>query len=97
MAGSETETAGVMGKLKETTGLEAEIVVGTEGGVDTEAGMDSESTADRSGAGAGAEVSASGLAIGGGGYRDQRQCGGGGKGTSWFNCGNDSAGECGGE
>ena len=52
MVGSETETAGVMGKSKEMTGLEAETVVGMEGGVDTEAGMDSESTADQSGAGA---------------------------------------------
>ena len=55
--GSETETAGVTGKLKETTGLEAEMVVGTESGADTEAGMDSESTADQSGAGAGAKAS----------------------------------------
>ena len=47
-AGSETETAGVMGKSKETAGSEAEMVVGTESGVDTEVGMDSESTADRS-------------------------------------------------
>ena len=40
--GSEMETVGVMGKLKETAGSEVETVVGTESGVDTEAGMDSE-------------------------------------------------------
>ena len=57
MAGSEMETVGVMGKSKETAGLEAETVVGMESGVDTEAGMDLESTADQSGAGAAAEVS----------------------------------------
>ena len=49
MAGSEIETAGVTGKSKETAGLEAETVAGTESGVDIEVGMDSESTADRSG------------------------------------------------
>ena len=57
-AGSEMETAGVMGKSKETAGSEAETVVGTESGVDTEVGTDSESTVDRIRAGAGAEVSA---------------------------------------
>ena len=46
--GSETETAGVMGKSKETVDSEAEMVSGTESGVDTEVGMDSKSTADRS-------------------------------------------------
>ena len=51
------ETVGVMGKSKETAGSEAEMVAGTESGVDTEAGMNSESTADRSGAGVGAEAS----------------------------------------
>ena len=56
-AGSEMETAGVTGKSKETAGLEAETVAGTESGADTEVGMDSESTADQSGAGAGAEAS----------------------------------------
>ena len=50
------ETVGVMGKLKETAGSEAETVVGTEGGVDTAVGMDLESTVDRSGAVAGAEA-----------------------------------------
>ena len=48
-AGSEMEMAGVTGKSKETMGSEAETVVGTESGVDTEVGMDSKSTADRSG------------------------------------------------
>ena len=57
MAGSEMETAGVMGKLKETADLEAETMAGTESGADTDAGMDSESRVDRSGAGAGAEAS----------------------------------------
>ena len=67
MVGSETETVGVTGKLKETMGLESETVVGTESGVDTEAGMDSESTVDRSGAGAGAEASVRcAIVIGGG-------------------------------
>ena len=66
-AGLETETAGVTGKLKETTGSEAEMVVGTESGADTEAGMDSESTADQSGAGVGAEASARCAIASGGG------------------------------
>ena len=57
MAGSEMETAGVTGKLKETAGSEAEMVAGMESGADTEVGMDLESTADQSGAGAGAEAS----------------------------------------
>ena len=48
-AGLEMETAGAMGKSKETVGSEAETVAGMESGVDTEVGMDSESTADRSG------------------------------------------------
>ena len=47
-AGLEMETVGVMGKSKETAGSEVEMVVGTDSGVDTEVGMDSESTADRS-------------------------------------------------
>ena len=51
------ETAGVMGKSKETVGSEAEMVVGMEGGAETEVGMDSKSTVDRSGAVAGAEAS----------------------------------------
>ena len=55
--GSEMETAGVMGKLKETVGLEVEMVVGMESGVDNEVGMDSKSRSDRSRAVAGAEVS----------------------------------------
>ena len=55
---TETEMAGVMGKSKETAGLEAEMVVGMESGVDTEAGMDLELTADWSGGVVGAEVSA---------------------------------------
>ena len=75
--GSEMETAGVMGKSKETAGLKAETVAGTESGADSEVGTDSESTADRSRAGARAKASArctiaSGLAIDGGGYRYQR-------------------------
>ena len=66
-AGSEMETAGVMGKSKETAGSEAETVAGTESGVDTEVGTDSESTADRSGAVAGAEASVRcAIATGGG-------------------------------
>ena len=48
-AGSEMETAGATGKLKETADSEAEMMAGTESGADTDAGMDSESTADRSG------------------------------------------------
>ena len=58
MAGLETEAVGVTGKLKYMVGLEVEMVAGMESGVDTEAGMDLESTADWSGAVAGAEVSA---------------------------------------
>ena len=66
-AGLETETVGVMGKSKEMMGLEAEMVVGTESGADTDAGMDSESTADQSGAGVGAEASTRcAIATGGG-------------------------------
>ena len=65
--GSEMEMAGVTGKLKETAGSEAEMVAGTESGADTDAGMDSELTADRSGAGAGAEASVRcAIMIGGG-------------------------------
>ena len=48
-AGSEMEMAGVMGKSREMVGSEAEMVPGTESGADTEVGMDSKSTADRSG------------------------------------------------
>ena len=55
--GSESELAGAMGKLKETSGSEAETVVGMESGVDTEVGMDLKSTADQSRAVAGAEAS----------------------------------------
>ena len=51
-------TAGVTGKSKETVGSEAEMVSGTESGADTEVGMDSKSTADRSRVGAEAEASA---------------------------------------
>ena len=67
MAGLEMETVGVMGKSKEMMGLEAEMVVGTESGADTDAGMDSESTADQSGAVAGAEASARCAIASGGG------------------------------
>ena len=56
-AGSEMETVGVMGKLKETADSEAEMMAGMESGADTDAGMDSESRVDRSGAVAGAEAS----------------------------------------
>ena len=38
--GSEMETAGVMGKSKETVGLEVETVAGMESGADTAAGTD---------------------------------------------------------
>ena len=71
-AGSEMEPVGVTGKLKETADSEAEMMVGTEGGADTDAGMDSESRVDRSRVVAGAEVSTSGLVINGGGYRYRR-------------------------
>ena len=47
MVGSETETAGVTGKSKETAGSEAETVAGMESGVDTEVRMDLKSTADQ--------------------------------------------------
>ena len=57
MEGSEMETAGVMGKSKETADLEAETVVGTECGVDTEVGMHSKLTADWSRVVVGAEAS----------------------------------------
>ena len=50
-------TAGVTGKSKETVGFEVEMVSGTESGADTEVGMDSKSTADRSGVGVEAKVS----------------------------------------
>ena len=49
MVGSEMETAGVMGKSKETVGLEVETVVGMEGGVDTKVGTDLKLTVDMSG------------------------------------------------
>ena len=71
MAGSEMETAGATGKSKETADSEAETMAGMEGRVDTDAGIDSESRVDRSGAVAGAEASAR-CAIDGGGYRDRR-------------------------
>ena len=58
MVGLETETVGVMGKLKETAGSEVETVEGMECGVDTEAGMDSELTANWSGVVVGAKASA---------------------------------------
>ena len=67
MAGSEMEMVGVMGKSKETAGSEVEMVVGAESRVDTEVGMDSESTADQSGAVAGAEASARCAIVTGGG------------------------------
>ena len=57
MAGSEMETAGVTGKLKETADSEAETMAETESGADTDARMDSESRVDRSGVVAGAEAS----------------------------------------
>ena len=66
-AGSEMEMARVMGKLKETVDLEAETMAGTESGADTDAGMDSESTADRSRAVAGPEASARCAIVTGGG------------------------------
>ena len=66
-AGSEMETAGVMGKSKETVGSEVETVAGTGSGVDTAAGMDLESTVDQSGAVAGAEASARCVMVTGGG------------------------------
>ena len=50
------EMAGVTGKSKETAGSEAEMMAGMESGVDTAAGMDSESTVDRSGVVAGAKI-----------------------------------------
>ena len=56
-AGVEMETAGATGKSKETADSEAETMVGTEGGVDTDAGMDSESRVGWSGVVAGAEAS----------------------------------------
>ena len=56
-AGSEMETVGVMGKSKETADSEAEMMAGMESGADTDAGMDSESRVDQSGAVAGAEAS----------------------------------------
>ena len=66
-AGSEMETVGATGKSKETADSEAETMVGTEGGADTDAGMDSESRVDRSRAVAGAEASARcAIATGGG-------------------------------
>ena len=67
MAGSEMETAGAMGKSKETADSEAETMAGTEGGADTDAGMDSELRVDRSGAVAGAEASARCAIASGGG------------------------------
>ena len=67
-AGLEMEMAGVMGKSKETTGSEAETVVGTESGGDTEAGMDLESRVDRSRVLAGAEASARCAIATGGGF-----------------------------
>ena len=48
MAGSETEMVGVMRKSKETAGLEAETVVGTEGGVGMKVATDSKLTVDMS-------------------------------------------------
>ena len=57
MAGLEMETAGLTGKSKKTAGSEAETVAGTESGVDTEVGMDLESTADQSGTVVGAKAS----------------------------------------
>ena len=75
-AGSEMETAGVTGKSKETAGSEVETVAGMESGVDTEAGMDSELTADWSGGRSEHEVRDrdhwSRHAIDGGGYRYRR-------------------------
>ena len=67
MAGSEMETVGATGKLKETADSEVETMAGMEGGADTDAGMDLESRVDRNGVGAGAEVSARfAIATGGG-------------------------------
>ena len=64
-AGSEMEMVGVMGKLKETAGSEAEMVVGTESGADTAA--DSELRVDQSGAVVGAEASTRCVIMTGGG------------------------------
>ena len=57
MAGSEMEMVGATGKSKETVDSEAETMAGTEGGADTDTGMDSESRVDQSRAVAGAEAS----------------------------------------
>ena len=56
-AGLEMDTVGVTGKSKETADLEVEMMAGMESGADTDAGMDSESRVDWSGAVAGAEAS----------------------------------------
>ena len=61
------EMVGVTGKLKETAGLEAETMAGTESGADTDAGMDSELRVDPSGVGTGAEASARCAITSGGG------------------------------
>ena len=67
MAGSEMETAGATGKLKETADSEAETMAGMEGGADTDAGMDLESRVGQSGAVVGAEASVRcAIATGGG-------------------------------
>ena len=49
MVGLAMEMAGVMEKSKMTAGSEAETVVGTETGVDTDVGMGSKSMVDTSG------------------------------------------------
>ena len=99
-ASSETETAGVMGKSKEMVGSEAEMVSGTEGGADTEVGMDLKLTADQSGGRSEREMHdrdrRSRHAIDGGGYRYRRWCGGGGMDGGTYNFGNDSVSVCGG-
>ena len=66
-AGSEMETVGATGKSKEIVDSEAETMAGTEGGADTDAGMDSESRVGWSGAVAGAEASARCMITTGGG------------------------------
>ena len=65
---------GVMGKSKETAGLEVETMAGTESGADTAAGMDLESRVDRSGAVAGPEVSARCAIATGGGDAEADMC-----------------------
>ena len=100
-AGSEMETAGVTGKSKEMVGSEAEMVSGTESGADTEVGMDSKLTVDRSGGRSEHKMRdrdhRSGHVIDGGGYHYQRWCGGGGMDGGMYDFGNNSVSVCGNE